>query len=222
LSSGVDPQPGRWYRLKVRTEVLPDRLQVLAKAWPADRPEPRGWQAHGENHSYRRPVTGTVGLWASGGGTVVYRDLKVVNHDGRVLLSEPLALPPGTDKPPGFRVGTRGTRLAMALSRSPRVPPGTPVVVLSHMADVAREAAWRGLDAVIAGHTHGGQVRIPFAGPLTTRSALGAFYDHGRFEFAAPNPRGVTTLFINSGVGMSVLPVRFWCPPRWAVLELGR
>jgi predicted MPP superfamily phosphohydrolase len=222
LSSGVDPQPGRWYRLKVRTEVLPDRLQVLGKAWPADRPEPRGWQAHGENHSSRRPVTGTVGLWASGGGTVVYRNLKVVNHDGRVLLNEPLVLPPGADKPPGFRVGSRGTRLAMALARSPQVPPGTPVVVLSHMADVAREAAWRGLDAVIAGHTHGGQVRIPFAGALTTRSALGPFYDHGRFDFAAPNARGVTTLFINSGVGMSVLPVRFWCPPRWAVLEVGR
>ncbi|HSS48755.1 MAG TPA: hypothetical protein VLX28_07405, partial [Thermoanaerobaculia bacterium] len=222
LSSGVHPKPGRWYRLKVRTEVLPDRLQVLARAWPADRPEPRAWQAHAENHSSRRPVTGTVGLWASGGGTVVYRNLKVVNHDGRVLLNEPLVLAPGTDKPPGFRVGTRGTRLAMALTRSPQVPPGTPVVILSHMADVAREAAWRGLDAVIAGHTHGGQVRLPFAGALTTRSSLGPFYDHGRFDFPAPNARGVTTLFINSGVGMSVLPVRFWCPPRWAVLEVGR
>jgi predicted MPP superfamily phosphohydrolase len=222
LSSGVKPKPGRWYRLKVRTEVLPDRLQVLAKAWPAGKPEPRGWQAHAENHSSRRPVTGTVGLWASGGGTVVYRNLKVVNHDGRVLLNEPLVLPAGTEKPPGFRVGTRGTRLAMALARSPQVPPGTPVVVLSHMPDVVREAAWRGLDAVIAGHTHGGQVRIPFVGALTTRSALGVYYDRGRFDFAAPNARGLTTLFINSGVGMSVLPMRLWCPPQWAVLEVGR
>lgn len=222
LSSGVNPKPGRWYRLKIRTDVLPHRLQVLAKAWPADQPEPSAWQAHAENHSARRPLTGTVGLWASGGGTAVYRNLKVVSHDGQTLLNEPLALPVGTDKPMGFRVGTRGTRLAMALARSPQVSPGTPVVALSHMADVAREAAWRGLDAVIAGHTHGGQVRIPFAGALTTRSALGAYYDHGRFEFPAPNARGVTTLFINSGVGMSVLPVRFWCPPRWAVLELGR
>ncbi|HEV7509898.1 MAG TPA: metallophosphoesterase [Thermoanaerobaculia bacterium] len=222
LSSGVNPKQGRWYHLKVRTEVLPDHLQVLAKAWPTDQREPRGWQAHAQNHSSRRPVTGTVGLWASGGGTVVYRNLKVVNHDGRMLLNEPLALPPGADKPSGFRVGTRGTRLAMALARSPQVPPGTPVVALSHMADVAREAAWRGLDAVIAGHTHGGQVRLPFVGALTTRSALGAYYDHGRFDFPAPNARGLTTLFINSGVGMSVLPVRFWCPPRWAVLEVGR
>ena len=221
MSSGVRPQPGRWYRLKVRTEVLPGRLRVLAKAWPVGGPEPRAWQAHGENHSPRRPLAGTVGLWASGGGTVIYRNLKVVSNDGRVLLDEPLVLPPGADKPAGFRVGARGTRLAMALARSPRVSPGTPVVVLSHVPDVAREAAWRGIDAVIAGHTHGGQVRIPFVGPLTTRSALGPYYDRGLFNFPAPNARGLTTLYVNSGVGMSVLPVRFWCPPRWAVLEVG-
>jgi predicted MPP superfamily phosphohydrolase len=220
--SGVDPQPGRWYRLKVRGESLPDRLRVLAKAWPADRPEPRDWQAHAENHSSRRPVAGTVGLWASGGGTVVYRNLRVEAHDGRVLLNEPLVLSSGAVKPQHFRVGTRGTRTAMALARSPRVPPGTPVVILSHVPDVVREAAWRGIDAVIAGHTHGGQIRIPFVGPLTTRSSLGPYYDLGRFDFPAPNGRGVTTLYINSGVGMSVVPMRFWCPPRWAVLEVGQ
>ena len=110
----------------------------------------------------------------------------------------------------------------MALARSPEVPPGTPVVVLSHMADVAREASRRGFPVVLAGHTHGGQVRIPFFGALTTRSSLGAFYDQGRFEFAAPNDRGLTTLYINPGVGMSVMPVRFDCPPRWALVELGR
>ncbi|HEX4963836.1 MAG TPA: metallophosphoesterase [Thermoanaerobaculia bacterium] len=221
LDSGVAPKPKRWYRLKVRTEVLPDRLQVLAKAWPAGRVEPPVWQAHAENHSPRRPLAGTVGLWASGGGTVIYRNLKVVNHDGRVLLNEPLVLPRGTDKPAGFRVGARGTRTALALARSPEVPAGTPVVILSHMPDVAREAAWRGIDAVIAGHTHGGQVRIPFVGALTTRSALGAYYDRGLFHFPAPNVRGLTTFYVNPGVGMSVLPVRFWCPPRWAVLEVG-
>jgi predicted MPP superfamily phosphohydrolase len=219
--SGVNPEPGRWYRLKVRTDVLPDRIRVRAKAWPVARPEPRGWQADATNSSPRRPVAGTVALWASGGGTTAYRNLRVVSNDGRTLLDEPLVLPPGAAKPAGFREGTRGTRLAMALARSPETPPGTPVVVLSHMPDVAREAAWRGIDAVIAGHTHGGQVRLPFVGALTTRSALGAYYDMGRFDFPAPNARGLTTLYINSGVGMSVLPVRFWCPPEWALLDVG-
>lgn len=220
--TGVRPRPGVWYRLKARAEVEPDRVIARAKAWPADRPEPPRWQAEAEDRSPTRVTAGTVGLWASGGGTVVYRNLQVTDLSGRTLLGEPLVLPPGAGAPRGFRVGTRGTRLEMALARSPQVPPGTPVVVLSHMADVVREASRRGFDVVLAGHTHGGQVRIPFWGALTTRSSLGAFYDRGRFEFAAPNPRGLTTLYITQGIGMSVLPVRFDCPPRWALVEIGR
>jgi predicted MPP superfamily phosphohydrolase len=220
--TGVHPEPERWYRLKVRTEVEPGRVIARAKVWPVDRPEPPGWQAETEDRSPTRVTAGTVGLWASGGGTVAYRNLRVVDHSGKILLDEPLVLAPGVRAPRGFRVGTRGTRLSMALARSPQVPTGTPVVVLSHMADVVREASQRGFPVVLAGHTHGGQVRLPFFGPLTTRSSLGAFYDRGRFEFAAPTSRGLTTLYINPGVGMSVLPLRFDCPPRWAMVELGR
>jgi predicted MPP superfamily phosphohydrolase len=95
-------------------------------------------------------------------------------------------------------------------------------VVLAHSPDVVLEASTRALDAVIAGHTHGGQVRLPFLGAVTTRSGLGPYYDWGRFEFNAPNARGYTTLYVNPGVGMSLLPIRFLCPPRWALLELGR
>ncbi len=219
--TGVLPEPGRWYRLKVKTEVRPDRLTVRAKAWPAGEPEPAKWQAEAEDLTPGRALAGTVGLWASGGGTTTYRNLRVVDAAGRVLLEEPLVLPPGALKPPGFREGARGTRLDLSLARSPEVPPGTPIVVLSHTPDVVREASIKGIEAVLAGHTHGGQIRIPIFGPLTTRSTLGSFYDRGRFEFAAPNDRGLTTLYINSGVGMSVLPVRFWCPPRWGLVEVG-
>jgi predicted MPP superfamily phosphohydrolase len=220
--TGVSPKPGVWYRLKVRTEVEPDRLIARAKVWRTDRTEPPSWQAEAEDRSPTRVTAGTVALWASGGGTVAYRNLRVVDRAGKVLLDDPLVLPPGAQAPKGFREGTRGTRLEMGLARSPKVPPETPVVVLSHMADVAREASRRGIPVVLAGHTHGGQVRFPFWGPLTTRSSLGPFYDRGRFEFAAPNARGLTTLYINPGIGMSVLPLRFDCPPRWAMVELGR
>lgn len=207
LETGVNPKPGRWYRMRVRTEVEPGLVRVLAKVWPADAPEPRQWQARAEDRSRYRIEAGTVGLWAWGGGTVLYRNLRV---NGAPLDRK------------GFREGARGTRLALALARSPYVPERTPVVVLSHTPAVALEASCRGIEAVLAGHTHGGQVRLPFFGALTTRDALGAHYDFGRYNFPAPNRRGMTALYINAGVGTSVLPVRFWCPPRLAVVELGR
>jgi len=126
----------------------------------------------------------------------------------------------GSVAPAGFREGLRGTRLQLALARSPAVPPGTRRIVLSHVPDAALEASRRGIDAVLAGHTHGGQIRLPFLGPLTTRSALGPYYDRGLFHFAAPNRRGLTTLYVSSGIGMSVLPVRLGCPPSWALIEV--
>ena len=217
LETGVAPKPGRWYRMRLRTEVEEGLVRVLAKVWPADAPEPREWQARAVDRSKYRIEAGTVGLWGWGGGTVVYRNLRVTKGDEE-LLAAPLA---GQKKPEGFREGARGTRLAMALARSPHVPQGIPTVVLSHTPAVVLEASRRGIDAVLAGHTHGGQVRLPFIGALTTRDSLGAHYDYGRYHFPSPTPRGLTTLYINGGVGTSVLPVRFWCPPRFAVVELG-
>lgn len=219
IDTGVEPEPRKWYRIRLRTEVGPGVVRVLARVWPADGPEPRAWQARAEDRSRFRVQAGTVGLWGWGGGTVLYRSLKVTDSQGTVLLDAPLT---GRREPPGWRQGTRGTRLEMALARSPYVPRGTPRVVLSHTPGIVVEASRRGLEAVLAGHTHGGQVRLPWFGALTTRDALGPYYDFGRFEFPAPNARGTTALYLNPGVGTSILPVRFWCPPRWAVVELGR
>jgi predicted MPP superfamily phosphohydrolase len=219
LDTGVAPLPGRWYRMRLRTAVGPGAVRVAARVWPADRPEPPGWQAWGEDSSPERIESGTVGLWAWGGGTVLYRNLAVVNGAGAVLLDDPLT---GPGRPAGWREGARGTRLALALARSPAVPPGTPRLLLSHTPDIALEASQRGIEAVLAGHTHGGQVRLPFVGAFTTRTSLGPYYDRGRFDFAAPNRRGFTTLYINPGVGTSILPLRFLCPPHFAVVDLGR
>lgn len=228
LDTHVTPRPGHWYRMRLRVEVTPESVggvggggvvRLLAKVWPVDGPEPQEWQARGEDRSTHRVQAGTAGLWTWGGGTVGYRNFKVMGLDGSLLVDAPMT---GAQRPEGFREGTRGTRLALALARSPWAPPGTPTVVLSHTPAVALEAAQRGLEVVLAGHTHGGQIRLPLLGALTTRDALGPYYDEGRFQFPSPSLRGLTTLYINAGVGTSVLPIRFFCPPRFAVIELGR
>jgi predicted MPP superfamily phosphohydrolase len=219
LDTGVEPRPGRWYRLRLRTRVEPDAVRVAARVWPADQPEPGRWQAWAEDRSPERVTVGTAGVWAWGRGTVLYRSFQVIDAAGRRLLGDPAAHPRGWR---GWRGEARDTRLGLALARSPAVPEGTPRLLVSHTPDAVLEASQRGIEAVLAGHTHGGQVRLPLIGALITRSSLGPYYDYGLFYFAAPNQRGVTSLFINAGVGTSLLPLRFFCPPRFAVVDLGR
>jgi predicted MPP superfamily phosphohydrolase len=220
--TGVAPEPGRWYRLRARTEVERRRLVVRARVWPEGEAEPAAWQAWLEDRSRYRLAAGTVGLWAwghgGGEGTAAFRDLRVADAAGRVLLEESFA---GADLPDGFREGARATRLVLALARSPRMPAGTPRIVLTHSPDAVEEAARRGIDLVLAGHTHGGQVRLPLWGALVTRTDIGRRYDRGRFDWPAATPGGGNTLlYVNAGVGTSILPVRFLDPPVYAVVDL--
>lgn len=87
-------------------------------------------------------------------------------------------------------------------------------IVLAHNPDSA-DADFRGrVDLFVCGHTHGGQVRIPFVGapvlPVGNRE-----YSSG----LKASPRG-TPVFISRGIGWAILPVRLNCPPEIAVLEL--
>lgn len=232
--TGVVPEPRRWYRVRVRTEVeersSDGAVRIRAKVWPADGEEPADWQAWAEDRSATQVTSGTVGLWAWEEGGASFRDVQVIARPGeageRVLLEEPFRTEdaPGSRLPPGWREGARASRLELALARSPEAAPntvsGTPRLVLSHTPGVVLEAAHRGLEAVLAGHTHGGQVRLPFLGALTTRSFLGPHYDRGVFHFGSPSARGLTTLHVSSGVGTSLVPVRFFDPPRYAVIQV--
>jgi uncharacterized protein len=86
-------------------------------------------------------------------------------------------------------------------------------VVLCHYPAVLPRVARPGLELVLAGHSHGGQVRVPFLGAPVLPFETGP-YDAGWFE------HGTTQLFVSRGVGMSILPVRFNCRPEVAVHRL--
>lgn len=68
-------------------------------------------------------------------------------------------------------------------------------------------------DLVLAGHSHGGQVRLPFIGPLITPFGVGK-YDLGLFQ-TPPGP-----LYVGSGIGWFYLNVRFNCRPEITVIEI--
>jgi hypothetical protein len=59
---------------------------------------------------------------------------------------------------------------------------------------------------VLAGHTHGGQVRIPFVRPFWLPEDSGNYLE-GWYE------KGGSKMYVNRGLGWTALPVRFLCRP---------
>ncbi len=99
------------------------------------------------------------------------------------------------------------------------VPPtadrdGEPVVLMAHEPDILPAVArMNAFDLMLSGHTHGGQVRLPFLPPLLL-PPLGERFVEGHFRM------GRTQLYVNRGIGSVGLPFRFNCPPELTELTL--
>lgn len=93
------------------------------------------------------------------------------------------------------------------------VPPGAPVLLMTHHPDVFPGVPAR-VALTVAGHTHGGQVRLPFLGRLVVPSAFGERYAAGHVV------EGGRHLYVSTGTGTSILPVRFRVVPEISILTL--
>jgi predicted MPP superfamily phosphohydrolase len=91
-----------------------------------------------------------------------------------------------------------------------------PSVLLSHQPRVLDFAETQGVSLILSGHTHGGQVRLPFIGAPARFISSEMKYARGLFE------RGGTQLYVSRGTGVIGLPVRLGSPPEIAVLRLRR
>jgi uncharacterized protein len=98
-----------------------------------------------------------------------------------------------------------------------QIPPDAYTLLLHHTPDQILEASKLGIDLYLAGHTHGGQVRLPFYGSIITFSNFGKQFDQGLYIM------GSTQLYVSNGLGMagSIVPrARFLCPPEILFLSL--
>ena len=96
-------------------------------------------------------------------------------------------------------------------------PPAAPTarrVLLTHNPDVATRMSPDTAALVLAGHTHGGQVHLPFLTTLALQRNNRSGFEQGLYVL--PHAR----LFITPGIGMDLLPLRFFVPPTIDVLGL--
>jgi uncharacterized protein len=105
---------------------------------------------------------------------------------------------------------TRRPDVAAALAQ---VIDDEPVILFTHNPDLFPQVPPR-VALTLAGHTHGGQVNLPLVGRLVVPSKFGQRYADGHVVEEGRH------LFVTSGVGTSIIPVRFRVPPEFVVLTL--
>jgi len=87
-----------------------------------------------------------------------------------------------------------------------------PIILLSHSPDVLKKVP-QNVDLTLSGHVHGGQVRLPFLGAIIVPSEYGDKYSYGLIK------ENNKKMIITSGIGTSILNIRFNCKPEIVVIE---
>ncbi|MEH7308435.1 metallophosphoesterase [Neobacillus drentensis] len=96
------------------------------------------------------------------------------------------------------------------------VPKNTFTILLSHAPDLAETASQYPIQWQLSGHSHGGQIKIPFLGALVT-PPFGQLYPEGLYSVGDDSP---LSLYVNRGIGTTRLPFRFLSKPELTIFTL--
>jgi predicted MPP superfamily phosphohydrolase len=165
-----------------------------------------------------RRLNPPLGAWAIRGNHDIWHD-----SDAVIAAMERRGIPLLTNR--GVTVEHDGARLHVVGVEHPWNPVeswdtllpecnGECRLVLSHTPDTLEHVATRGADLVLAGHTHGGQWRLPLVGSMIVPSNRGAEFDQGLFQ------RNRSVMWVTRGIGTVGVPLRINCPPEITLLTL--
>jgi uncharacterized protein len=165
-----------------------------------------------------RQMTAPHGLWAVMGNHDDGTDRKHVTHELQAENIQVLANQSVAIERDGARIWLAGVNDVLSwtadLSKTLRpVPAGDAVILLAHEPDFADQASRFPIDLQLSGHSHGGQVRLPFLPPLFLPE-LARKYVWGTYHV------GPLTLYTNAGLGTVNVPMRLNCPPEITLLTL--
>ena len=162
---------------------------------------------------------GKFAIWGNRdyGGGAVRKYESILAQSGFTLLTNASVSIPVSDTDTVFLAG-----LDDALLGQPDITPileqlsgdeNTYTILMTHEPDTAEQYAQMGFDLIVSGHSHGGQVKIPFFPTITTH--LAERYIDGLYSLNEQ-----TQLYVNSGIGTSRIPARFRVPPEISLLLL--
>ncbi len=150
------------------------------------------------NHDHWTDASLITDLFRAEGMTVlVNQGMRFENHGAAFWLA-------GVDD---TMVGLEDLSLALAGARENEMK-----LLLAHNPIILRRAAHAGVDLVLSGHTHGGQVSL-----RSERSPSGK---PRRRLLKGLARQGETQIYVSRGLGTVVLPIRYGCPPEVSLLEL--
>lgn len=93
-------------------------------------------------------------------------------------------------------------------------PDGAPTVLLAHDPDRFPQAVAKGVSLVLSGHTHGGQIAMPFFGRYVNASKLAHHFHIGMYK------QGDATLYVHPGLGTTGPPIRLGVAPAVVMITL--
>lgn len=182
-------------------ERLADNMAFLASLAPV-------YAVHG-NHDYRTNITLVDNIIRGSGARLLVDENVIIERDGAALLLT------GVDFP------KKGGKKAYApLPQMPAAAEGMVRIILVHDPLWLSQQRSVPADLILAGHTHGGQVVLPFgismhADPFYKR------YNAGHYRYAKGDGSGADArLLISRGFGTAHLPLRWRSPAEMHVLTL--
>jgi predicted MPP superfamily phosphohydrolase len=140
----------------------------------------------------------------------------------RVLRDGAVTLELGTARLHVIGLDDRGRDWARGVESDGRLadlldaaPPGLPVLLLSHRPDIFRQAAAARVSLTLSGHTHGGQLAVPwFGGARRNLAEFVTAFDRGLYQ------SGTSYLYVNSGLGVTGQRIRLFTPREISIFEL--
>jgi predicted MPP superfamily phosphohydrolase len=154
------------------------------------------------NHDYfTEGEAVATGLTAAGLKVLRNEGLEIARDGARIFLA-------GVDD-----TWTGRDDLVVALAARPA---GMPTVLLAHDPVLFPDAAARGVELTISGHTHGGQLGVPFFAERWNLARVMTRFTSGFYH------SGASTLFVSHGLGTTGVPIRMLVPSEIAVLTLRR